>query len=265
MRVAWITDPHLPASPLDLLEGLCATISDAGPEVVLVGGDIGNAASFASLLGAMEELLRRPIYFVLGNHDFYGASMADVRRQASELSKRARWLRWLSLAGVVRLTNDTGLLGHDSWADGRLGNAFRSTVLLNDYVLVTDFMPLGQAARFRKLNQLGDEAARHFATHLPAAVSAFKHLVVLTHVPPFREAAWYEGRISDDDWLPHFSCKAVGDVLVEVMSRHPDCRMTVLCGHTHGEGEARILENLRVLTGGAEYGKPRIQRVLEVA
>jgi hypothetical protein len=40
--------------------------------------------------------------------------------------------------------------------------------------------------------------------------------------------------------------------------------MTVLCGHTHSSGEAQILPNLRVLTGGAVYGKPALQRVLEV-
>jgi hypothetical protein len=41
-------------------------------------------------------------------------------------------------------------------------------------------------------------------------------------------------------------------------------KMTVLCGHTHGSGEAQVLPNLRVLTGGAVYGKPGVQRVLEV-
>ena len=40
--------------------------------------------------------------------------------------------------------------------------------------------------------------------------------------------------------------------------------MTVLCGHTHGSGEAQILPNLRVLTGGAVCGKPWVQRVLEI-
>lgn len=34
--------------------------------------------------------------------------------------------------------------------------------------------------------------------------------------------------------------------------------------HTHGSGEAQILPNLRVLTGGARYGAPVVQRVLEV-
>jgi hypothetical protein len=81
-------------------------------------------------------------------------------------------------------------------------------------------------------------------------------------VPPFREACWYQGRISDDDWLPHFTCQAAAEVLVETMRNAPDRRMIVLCGHTHGAGEAQILPNLRVLTGGAVYGRPRIDRVL---
>jgi len=39
----------------------------------------------------------------------------------------------------------------------------------------------------------------------------------------------------------------------------------VLCGHTHGAGEAEILPNLRVLTAGARYGAPVVQRALEWA
>ena len=58
------------------------------------------------------------------------------------------------------------------------------------------------------------------------------------HVPPFREACWHQGRISDDLWRPPFSCKAVGEALVEAMEAHPGREMTVLCGHTHGAGEA---------------------------
>jgi hypothetical protein len=70
--------------------------------------------------------------------------------------------------------------------------------------------------------------------------------------------------VSDDTWLPFFTCRAVGDALRDAMSAAPDGRMTVLCGHTHGSGEAGILPDLRVPTGGAAYGKPWVQQVLEV-
>lgn len=121
-------------------------------------------------------------------------------------------------------------------------------MLLNDYVRIRDFIPLAQLPRFEKLGELGDEAAAFFEVVLAQA----------------KEAAWHEGRTSDDDWLPHFASKAVGDVLVRVMQAHPECRATVLCGHTHGEGEARITENLLVRTGAATYGEPTLQSVLEL-
>lgn len=66
-------------------------------------------------------------------------------------------------------------------------------------------------------------------------------------------------------YLPFFSRKAVGDVLLEVAGSHPKCDLLVLCGQTHGGGEVQVLENLRVLTGPAEYGKPEIQRIIDVA
>ena len=136
---------------------------------------------------------------------------------------------------------------------------FRS-VSVNDWRLIEEFNWLDDKKRLAKLNQLGDEAADHFQAVLPGALERFDHVLVVTHVPPFRESCWHEGRMSDKDWLPHFSCKAVGDVLSDPVARHPEKKMTVLCGHTHGSGEAQILPNLRVLTGGAEYGRPVVQK-----
>ena len=84
------------------------------------------------------------------------------------------------------------------------------------------------------------------------------------HVPPFRESCWHEGRVSDDEYLPHFSCKAVGEVLLRCMRARPDRKLTVLCGHTHGRGSVDMLPNLSVVTGGADYGRPAVQAVWDV-
>ena len=124
---------------------------------------------------------------------------------------------------------------------------------------------LDENERLLRLNALGDEAAARFRRILPGALARSRRLIVLTHVPPFREACWHRGRVSDDAWLPHFACKAVGEALIEAMASHPECEMTVLCGHTHSAGEAQVLPDLRVLTGGAEYGRPEMQRMLTVA
>ena len=71
------------------------------------------------------------------------------------------------------------------------------------------------------------------------------------------------GRPSDDDWAPHFACKAVGDALLKVMAGRPAVRLTVLSGHTHGGGESDMAENIHVITGPAQYYRPVVQRIFE--
>lgn len=281
MRLAWLTDLHLdhcaPAGRAKLL----ADVKSAQPDAVLIGGDIANSATLCRELNALADDLRRPIYFVLGNHDYYGASLGRVWHLVQELCARREDLHWLPAEGVVPLGRRTALIGHGGWGDARAGDFLRSSVVLNDYLLIEDLRSPALRSVTRsghrplredvigvwlqqQLQKLGDAAAAHLSRVLPLALDSFSHVLVLMHVPPFREACWHEGRTSDDDWAPHFVCQAAGDVLIDSMRRRPDKRMTVLCGHTHSPGEAWILDNLRVLTGGAVYGEPQLQQVVEL-
>ena len=142
MRIAWMTDIHLNFVDRRNIKAFCQQILDASPDAILFAGDIGEAPSVVGYLKEVEELLQMPLYFVLGNHDFYHGSIAGVRRAVAQLSARSRFLRWLSNAGVVKLSSETGLIGHDSWADGRFGNGPRSNMMLNDYLLIGDFIGL---------------------------------------------------------------------------------------------------------------------------
>src|SRR5262245_13897401 len=131
MRLAWATDIHLNfLSPAQARSFYCK-VGETAPDAVLLSGDIAEAPSVERYLLEMAEHLQRPLYFVLGNHDFYGGSIQDVRARMAALSAEHRWLRWLNVAGVVPLTEETALVGHDGWADGRLGRGADSPVLLN--------------------------------------------------------------------------------------------------------------------------------------
>ena len=265
MKLAWLTDIHLNFVRPEALEALHHDLLAAAPEAVVLSGDIAEAGDVGWRLNDLATRLGCPVYFVLGNHDFYHGSISGVREKIRGLCSAVPNLRFLTDSNVIRLTDRTGLLGHDGWGDARFGTPEHWKIALNDWELIQDLRHLSETQLLRKLNALGDEAAEHFRAALPEALERFPEILVVTHVPPFREACWHQGRISDDDWLPHFSCKAVGDVLAEAMKARPDKKMTVLCGHTHGGGEAQILPNLRVLTGAAVYGSPAMQRVIEVA
>jgi len=261
-KIAWLTDIHLNFLNELQIEEFCQTISASNADAVLIGGDISEAPQLEAHLRLLEKHLRQPIYFVLGNHDFYRGSIQSVRRTAERISESSNQLKWLSNMEVVELTEQTGLLGHDTWADGRSGAGAKSPIFLNDFMLIKELRKSRNL--FKTLGELGDEAAAYLKQQLPAALARFQHLIVLVHVPPFIESCWHEGEISGDDWLPHFTCRAVGDTLRQIMNENPEKKMTVLCGHTHSSGTAQILSNLLVKTGAAKYGKPRVQEILTI-
>jgi len=259
MKILWITDVHLNLVDSAKLDAFCYKITSLKPNVVLIGGDIANSKNIEKTLLILEEKIQCPIYFVLGNHDFYHSSICDIREQVHKIANSSSYLEYLTNSDIVKLTPDTCLIGHDGWSDGRYGDYSYSNVRLNDYTMIKDFKNLNKQARLEKLNELGDEAAVFFRKQLTQAVQNFQHIIILTHVPPYLEACWHEGNLSSNDFAPHFSCKAVGDVFLELMSKHIDKNRTVLCGHTHSAGVAQILPNIVVRTGAAAYGKPKIQ------
>jgi predicted MPP superfamily phosphohydrolase len=264
MRAVWCNDIHLDFLDREGVDRYLRSVADALPDVVLVGGDISTARQITDHLRRMEELIDAPVLFVLGNHDFYHGSIADVRRRVGRLCDQAQTLHWLNETGVYPLSRQTALVGHDGWGDAREGDYQNSPVELSDFFLIEELTGLPRGELVRVLRRLGDESAAHFQTVLPQALASHRKVVALTHVPPFREATWYEGEISNDNWIPFFCGKAAGDVMRDIMTAHPDGDLTVLCGHTHGEGQTDILPNLRVVTGGARYGNPRLQPILEL-
>lgn len=267
MRVAWATDIHLNFIGKRGRENFFRSAISQRPDAVFITGDIAEAPTLDFHLEEMSQFFRCPVYFVLGNHDFYFGSIERVRKALKD-SKYAKGGLWylpdLPGTGYCELTARTALVGVDGWGDGRYGNYWQSPVRLNDQECIDDFRRLDREAVLRKLFYLGDEAAESLRQKLAKVGPFYPHIMVLTHVPPFKEACWYQGRMGNDDWLPYFTCQAVGEVLVEAAQSYPACRMTVLCGHTHHAGAVRILPNLYVKTGSAEYGQPHWEEILTI-
>lgn len=263
MRLAWATDIHLNFLSPAGIDHFCALVAAEEPDAVLLTGDISEAPELRTHLLHLAHHLRRPIYFVLGNHDFYRGSIAQVRTAAAALTSGSEWLHWLPECGVVALSEKTALVGVGGWGDGGLGDARNSPVRLNDARLIHELAPFNHHDSLPLLARLGLEAATSLQPYLADALSRFQHVVVATHVPPWRAACWHEGEPSNDDWLPFFACKAVGDMVSDAFTASGS-HGTVLCGHTHSSGVSQILPNLEVRTGAAEYGRPGVAGLLEL-
>jgi predicted phosphohydrolase len=261
MRVAWITDPHFNFLPPLAARafGQCLTKETDCDSVVLTG-DIAESQSLESDAESFAEGLGKPIYFVLGNHDYYGGSIQTTRAIAQRLNGN---LRWLHKTGVVQLNQETALVGHEGWYDAQYGDPLGSKVWLSDFDLIEDLQLLSRAELVKKLRQLGMEAAQEAHTVVSKALGQHSKILMATHYPPFHDACWHEGSISNKEWLPWFTCKAMGDMLLASAREHPERQILVLCGHTHSPGKVDILSNLSVWTGGSRYGAPKISHVFD--
>jgi Icc protein len=264
MRIAWITDLHFNFLPYAQVAEFLSQLAALEVDAVVATGDFSESRDLVRMLTHIDDELKLPLYFVLGNHDFYHGSIRQVRAQTERLCKTRPRLCYLTVtAEPVELTPRLAIVGHDGWADARLGDYERSLVMMNDYRLIAELAGHGKRDRWPLLQALGDEAAAHIRAVLPSALARYPQVLLATHVPPLREACWHEGRTSNDEWAPHFTCKAMGDAILSIMRDFPDRQLTVLCGHTPSPGECRPLSNVRVLTGGAKYGRPVVERVLE--
>jgi len=260
VRVTWLTDLHLNFLDQERVGDFVATVRREQPDVILVTGD---TAESRDVVGLLEQLGRvAALYFVLGNHDFYRSTIAEVRQRARATS------RWLPAAGPIRLTDATTLVGVDGWGDARCGD-LASRIQLADWRWIGDLFGLTRPQRIDALRALGTREAEDLQAQL-APLAPPRELLVLTHVPPFAEACWHDGRQSEADWLPWFTCIAVGDALRTYARQHAGTQVTVLCGHTHGRGEYRALDNLVVRTGGwlpgePDYGNPIVQATWSIS
>ena len=264
-RIAWLTDLHLDFLSPDEARSFLDRVRAQQVDAVVISGDMSEARDLDHDLRSIAKRLELPIYFVLGNHDFYYGSIREVRKLAQAACAETPNLHYLTTGGVVELSPRLGMVGHDGWADGRLGDYETSFVMMNDYKLIAELACYNKEERWPVLHALGDEAAAHIRKFLPLALEKYPEVLLVTHVPPLREACWHEGQLSDDEWLPHFACRAMGVAILDVMRRFPQRKLTVVCGHTHSGGECRPRDNITIYTGGAKYGQPEVQRVFEWA
>jgi len=268
VKLAWATDIHLDHCDENIKTDFIDTLRKSQSDGLCLTGDLSDAPSIQGHLEWLAKELQIPIYFILGNHDYYYGNLTLVRQAMRKLSKESPWLQWMPATGIVPLSDTTCIIGHDCWGDGRNGDVYNSWLKLTDFRLIADlklaFEQGGEEARVKLLNQLGDQGAKHFREYLPKALEQYQEVILLMHAPPFREACLYGVEVADDNWAPHFTCKAVGDVLLEFMPQYPHKNLTVLAGHTHNICDLQHLENLRIKVGAAEYEQPAIAEILNL-
>lgn len=262
-HLAWGTDLHFDHAEDSARARAIERFRERSPDALVITGDTAEAETVEGHLRDIQRALGIPVYFVFGNHDYYGGSVPHVRKAAETFGDDLIYLR---SHGVVTLQPGVALVGVDGWGDARNGNHRNTPVVLNDFLHIAQLrVAYLRQAHKPKLRELGAAEGDRLDALLTEAVKTHRKVIVATHVPPFGEATWHMGKPSDPDYLPYFSCKATGDVLLHHADHNPHVEFLVLCGHSHGKGKAQKGANLQILTGGARYGYPAPQPNITLA
>lgn len=265
MKILWLTDIHLNFLNPDDRQQYYETLVETKPEAILISGDIAEGDNVVSILQEMYEAINVPIYFVLGNHDYWYSSVDKILDILPHPWRNKELLTYVPDLAALKLTEKTWLVGVDGWADGRYGDYANSSVRLYDSTFIEELNTasfIGSRELLSKMQELADKDAKSLKRQLEEAILLCpKKIIILTHIPPFEEACVYNGKVSHPHYLPFFSCKATGDVILEIALSNSGIEFLVLCGHTHGECRYDKLDNLKVWVGGAEYGKPEFVEI----
>jgi len=263
MKLAWLSDIHLEFLKRPKAEAFLDEVREARADGLLLTGDISTAKQIKTHLLILARL-EIPIYFLLGNHDFYHGSFAWVDATVSDLCALHANLVHLGSGEIIQLSKSTVLIGHRGWADGRAGLGSRTNVCLNDQLLIGDFMGKSPQETFSLLQKLGDDSVAYMQEILPKAFAAADTVIVATHVPPFPECSLFQNAPSDPEHAPHFVNLALGQALLLAAAKFPAKKIHVYCGHTHHIAHYSPLPNLTVQVAGAEYDHPKIAEIIAI-
>ncbi len=258
MKIIWISDIHL--NFLGLIERKEFYRNLIG-DLIIISGDIAESNSVVQLIKEIETETGLPVFFVLGNHDFYRSRVSSVKRLVKPLG-------YLGSKQIVPLGSSTALVGVDGWGDCRYGSYEDTRMIMSDWYHIDELRKAYATGRPKDLKEalqkLSDKDARSLKRKVKATIKEkYKKVIIVTHVPPFEEACLYNGRKSTPSGLPFFASKILGETILPIVRDNPDIDFLWLSGHTHSRSLFKPCENLTVKVAASEYGSPNIEEIFE--
>ena len=253
-KFIWFSDTHLNLSALPFLKRrFIKELRDSGADGLFLTGDVSIGLFLEYDLRFIAKNFPGQIYFVLGNHDYHGRKMKSVHEMVRRMCAECPNLHWMTDENVVSLTDEVALIGTEGWYDASLGDPSLLRYTL-DWILTHDFYVLGDmASRIKHWTELARESALRIGEKLEAALKTHKTVYVLTHYPPWKDAAVIPGTSLPMFWLPYNTNASMGEEIERIMCEQRDKNVVVLSGHTHVPCHLRVSESIECIVARASY------------
>lgn len=262
-KYLWITDPHFNFSSPEQNKKFLEHVKGYNPAGIFLTGDISTGRELSSHLKLILGILDCPIYFVLGNHDYYRSSFAHIDYEMSYLSKRHGNLHYLNNEDPISLSEKVAVIGHNGWYDAGWRTPVFPFVFWADWYFIHDFrFHDSNADRMSLMKYKAEVATENLKIKLEKSLKTHHTTYLLTHFPPWPEKIDKWGGLVETFWKPYNSCKVAADMISSVMKKHPDQKLIILAGHTHRQRYENISHNIELRVGAGSHKKSQVQDVI---
>ena len=222
--IIWTNDIHLNfLIGKSSIQKFSKSLTEKNPEAscLIISGDISSGEVLKDHLIRLVQEWGKPIYFVLGNHDYYNSSWSEIDILAKGLNNYIPNLHWLN-QGIHKIDNHI-ICGVGGWYDAFYGNP-DTNFRLNDFRLINE-LSFVEGIREFLLEEIRERARREadiLAVQLKEACKEDEGtIIVVTHVPPYKESSLYRGDNPTEDSLPWFTSASTGAVLDRFSDNNP--------------------------------------------
>ena len=253
-RYFWYTDLHLDkVFPWTLIRFIFHIIRGS-PKGVFLTGDISTGILTIYHLKLLAILIKCPIYFILGNHDYHLTSIDKQHDRIRNLCKEHSNLIWLTESDVISLNNEVGLIGVEGWYSAELGNPkyLKATM---DWFMTDEFRKLPTMdQRIDLFKDLANKSCIQLEDKLLKALSkGYKKIYILTHFPPWKEATNNVGKLFEKYFLPYNVNLGLGKMIERVMKNYESINAIILAGHIHEDCLINISNNIECKVNKAKH------------
>lgn len=265
MKICWLSDIHLNFVSEEAAKALFESVRVHDSQCVFVTGDISESPALSFHLDLMDQIVGKPVYFILGNHDFWYSTTQMIWENLPKLVNKMSFMKYMTAGTYMPLDTETCVIGHDGWYDARYGDAAGSKFGMRDWSIMGDYVNCKNIHQvIEKSQEIAAHSVEHFRKNLVETVKRYKKIVLLTHMPPFDDTHIYQGQIGEAHAQPWFTNRMLGELFYTAAKANPGIQFVVFAGHTHGRISKDILPNLLVHVAGVDYGAPVIQSITSI-
>ncbi len=280
MKLAIATDIHLNFVYEAGTSEFIRRVNLSGCDAILLTGDIAEGNNLEKYFQIFVRECNLPVYFVLGNHDYWGTSVSGIRDDMNKFCAENKGFTYLRSSDPVILTPGTSLIGIDGWYDAGYGDPKKSTLIMNDWFKISDFSDyvvpnfansyygyentINKAGIVSYCKKLAILDAELLSRKIDEAAKVSNTILIASHFPGWLDVSKYRGKPTDKNSQPYYISKILGDTINEAAGKHPDKEFKVFSGHTHAAATTRLAPNLEATVGHSDYGNPQIYKIIEL-